>query len=42
MQILKTIWDIFQTQILGMNWLNDLIGSMLSAFGLDTSNRWVS
>ena len=41
MQILKTIWDIFQTQILGMNWLNDLIGSMLSAFGLDTSNRWV-
>ena len=41
MQILKTIWDIFQTQILGMKWLNDLIGSMLSAFGLDTSNRWV-
>jgi uncharacterized membrane protein YraQ (UPF0718 family) len=41
MQILKTIWDIFQTQILGMKWLNDLIGSMLSAFGLDTTNRWV-
>ena len=41
MQILKTIWDIFQTQILGMKWLNDLIGSVLSAFGLNTSNRWV-
>ena len=41
MQILKTIWDIFQNQILGMRWLNDLIGSMLSAFGLDTANRWV-
>ena len=41
MQVLKTIWDIFQTQILGMKWLNDLIGSMLSAFGLDTTNRWV-
>jgi uncharacterized membrane protein YraQ (UPF0718 family) len=41
MQIFKTIWDIFQNQILGMRWLNDLIGSMLSAFGLDTANRWV-
>lgn len=41
MQILKTTWDIFQIQILGMRWLNDLIGSMLSAFGLDTANRWV-
>lgn len=41
MQILKTIWDIFQNQILGMRWLSDLIGSMLSAFGLDTANRWV-
>ena len=41
MQILKTIWDIFQNQILGMRWLSDLIGSILSAFGLDTANRWV-
>jgi uncharacterized membrane protein YraQ (UPF0718 family) len=41
MQIFKKTWDIFQTQILGMKWLNDLIGSVLSTFGLDTSNRWV-
>ncbi|NLA86667.1 MAG: permease [Clostridiales bacterium] len=41
MQALKTIWDVFQHQILGMNWLNNLIGSVLSAFGLDTSNRWI-
>ncbi|MDD3832521.1 MAG: permease [Oscillospiraceae bacterium] len=41
MQILKSIWDVFQDQILGMKWLNDLIGSVLSAFGLDTTNRWV-
>ena len=41
MQILKTLWDIFQNQILGMRWLSDLIGSILSAFGLDTANRWV-
>ena len=41
MQVLKTIWDIFQKQILGMKWLNDLIGTVLSALGLDTSNRWI-
>lgn len=41
MQVLKTIWDIFQKQILGMKWLNDLIGTVLSVLGLDTSNRWI-
>lgn len=42
MQILKAIWDVFQNQILGMKWLNELIGGGLSAFGLDISNRWVA
>ena len=41
MQLLKTIWDFFQHQILAMQWLNDLIGRMLGGFGLDLSNRWV-
>jgi hypothetical protein len=41
MQVLKAIWNFFQNQILGMKWLNGLIISVLSAFGLDTSNRWV-
>lgn len=41
MQILKAIWDFFQNQILGMKWLNELIGYGLSAIGLDTTNRWV-
>lgn len=41
MQILKAIWDFFQNQILGMKWLNELIGGGLSAVGLDTSNRWI-
>jgi uncharacterized membrane protein YraQ (UPF0718 family) len=41
MQVLKMIWDFFQNQILGMKWLNNLIGSVLSAFGLDTANRWI-
>jgi len=41
MQILKAIWDFFQNQILGMKWLNELIGAGLSAVGLDTTNRWI-
>ena len=41
MQILKAIWDFFQNQILGMKWLNELIGAGLSAAGLDTTNRWI-
>jgi len=41
MHVAKLIWDFFQNQILGMKWLNALIGSGLSALGLDTSNRWI-
>ena len=41
MQGLKTSWDFFQNQILGMKWLNELIGSGLSAMELDISSRWV-
>jgi uncharacterized membrane protein YraQ (UPF0718 family) len=41
MQILKTIWDFFQYQILAMKWLDGLIGSGLSAMGLDPSTRLI-
>ena len=41
MQVLKIIWDFFQNQILGMKWINQAIGSGLSALGLDISNRWI-
>lgn len=41
MRVLKVIWDFFQEQILGMKWLNRLVGSGLSAMGLDTSGRLV-
>lgn len=41
MQVIKGVWDFIQMQILGMKWLNDLIGSGLTALGLDTSNRWI-
>lgn len=39
MQILKEIWDFFQNQVLGMKWLDSLIKSILSGFGLDPSTR---
>ena len=37
--MLKRIWDFFQNEVLGMKWLNRLIGSGLTAVGLDTSDR---
>ena len=34
------MWTFIQEQILGMKWLNALIGRGLSALGLDTASRW--
>lgn len=39
MQVLQTVWLFFQNQILGMKWLNGLIGNLLSTFGVDLSSR---
>lgn len=39
MEIIKTVWDFFQNEILGMQWLSRLIEAVLNSFGLDTSNR---
>lgn len=39
MTILSDIWLFFQDQILGMKWLNSLIGGLLSASGLDIESR---
>lgn len=33
------VWAFFQDQVLGMKWLNSLIGMGLSALGLDVSSR---
>lgn len=35
MQVLGSLWDFFQNQILGMKWLNELIGRGLTALGVD-------
>ena len=39
METLKAVWDFFQTEILGMSWLNRLISTLLNACGLDTASR---
>lgn len=33
------MWSFIQEQILGMNWLNELIGSILTSLGLDISGQ---
>lgn len=40
MQIIETIGIFIQEQILGMKWLNQLIGTVLSSLGLDLSTRF--
>ena len=40
METLQTIWLFIQDQILGMKWLNALIGNAISAIGLNPASRW--
>lgn len=39
MQVLKNLWLFIQNQILGMKWLNEWIGDVLSLIGVDVSGR---
>ena len=36
---MKIVWNFIQDQILGMKWLNELIGTGLSFCGLDITGR---
>ena len=36
---MSVIWNFIQNEILGMSWLNRLIGALLNACGLDVSGR---
>lgn len=36
---MKSIWDFFQNQILGMKWLNERIGNTLSLIGLNIESK---
>lgn len=38
MEIVKNIWLVFQNEVLGMQWLNRLIGLGLEKAGLDSTN----
>ena len=40
MGVLSAIGEFVQNQILGMKWLNVLIGNLLGAAGLDTGGRF--
>lgn len=39
METLKAGWNFFQNEILGMQWLNRFIGSLLDTCGLDTTGK---
>ena len=39
MNIFRLVWAFIQNQVLGMKWLNELIGRGLAALGLDTAGR---
>ena len=39
MEIVESIWLFFQNQILGMKWLNEVIGYLLTAVGLDIQGK---
>ncbi len=39
MEAIKTVWDFFQTEILGMHWLNRLMSSLVNSIGLDSTSR---
>lgn len=39
MQVISHAWNFFQNQILGMKWLNEVVGYGLSALGLDLNSR---
>ena len=36
---MRIIWDFIQNQILGMKWLNELTGSLISLMGLDLNSK---
>ncbi len=39
MNAIKTGWDFFQNEVLGMSWLNRLLGNLLNTLGLDTTGK---
>lgn len=40
MEVLRSIWLFIQNQVLGMKWVNEVIGNGLNALGVDITSRW--
>ena len=40
METVKTAWDFLQNEVLGMHWLNRLVGGLLNLLGIDPTGRW--
>ena len=40
MEVLYFFGQLIQNQILGMKWLNRMIGNGLNAWGINTASRW--
>ena len=40
METVKTAWDFLQNEVLGMHWLNRLVGDLLNLLGIDPTGRW--
>lgn len=39
MDVLSNIWDFIQIQLLGMKWLNDLVGYLLNKVNINVSSK---
>ena len=40
MEGLHSLWLFVQNQVLGMKWLNEVIGEGLNTLGVDITSRW--
>ena len=39
MQAVLSVWDFFQKQVLGLRWLNTLIGNILQTLGMNPETK---
>lgn len=40
LQVLESLWLFLQNQVLGMHWLNELVGHVLTLLGVNLTGRW--
>lgn len=42
MEVLQPVWLFIQNEVLGMQWLNRLLGRMMEKMGAPMSSRWAT